>query len=178
MKKLLLLAIVVCSYAHADKKQPEEAPLPPPPKAVDELNNNESPEDLLEKIKDVESRAKKTEEDFAKLGEDHEKTLKNLKDRKEDIAKLTDQITELQKLVAEQAESLELGPGSLFKGWVYSPELKWVYTSPTIAPYSYSQNHGWMLYKLGSDPRLVYYYNTKEWEELRKNAPGNDKGGR
>ena len=58
------------------------------------------------------------------------------------------------------------GPGSLFKGWVYSQELKWVYVSPSIVPYAFSQNDGWMLYEYGTHPRRVYYYTTKKWELL------------
>lgn len=179
MKKLILTTILtICSVAYANKKQPDGDPTGPPPSVIDELDGIESPEDLLDKIKDAESKAEKAEEDLAKLTKDHEQALKVLKIRQEEINSLTNQLTELQKLADEQAETLNMGTGSLFKGWVYSPELKWIYTSPTIAPYSYSQNDGWLLYKVGSDPRLVYYYETKEWVELKKKKPDNDKNGR
>ena len=63
-------------------------------------------------------------------------------------------------------DALDRGPGSLFKGWVYSPELKWVYVSPSIVPYAFSQTDGWLLYEYGTNPRRVYYYKTEKWELL------------
>ena len=58
--------------------------------------------------------------------------------------------------------------GSLFDGWVYLPKSGWIYTSPKIYPYAFSQNDGWLKYELGTDPRRVFYFKEDAWKVLNK----------
>ena len=105
--------------------------------------------------------------------------IDNLKDENEDLKKdlesasravksLVEERTGLREELEDLVDILDRGPGSIFKGWVYSPKLKWVYVSPSIVPYAFSQTDGWMLYEYGTDPRRIYYYNTKEWKILNE----------
>jgi hypothetical protein len=63
---------------------------------------------------------------------------------------------------------LERSPGTPFRGWVWGQELEWVYSSPLIAPYYYSQEQGWFFYELGSTPRVIYKFKTKKWTTLNE----------
>ena len=137
----------------------ETTPPDPPLNATEELAANSSPADFLDRIEELEDEI------------DNHKAIREA--LHEDLSAATSQIKSLVQARAEMVKHintlediLDEGPGSLFKGWVYSPELKWVYVSPTIVPYSYSQDDGWMLYEYGTNPRRVYYYKTKEWKLL------------
>ena len=177
MKKLLvLLSIIGLTFsAYADEKEDESgtknqekrssteneesAPPPPPTKVTNELEENDSPVDLLERIEELEDEVKKLQEDKSDL-------LDDLDSATHEIKSLLEDRKELRSIMNQMEVALNRGPGSLFRGWVYSLELKWIYVSPTITPYAYSQNDGWMLYEYGTNPRRVYYYKTKEWRLL------------
>ena len=140
----------------SNKNENPNTPPPPPPNVTNEVDENEAPSDL---IKELEDEVKKLQEDKSDLLEDLETASREIKS-------LLEERGDLRKTISELEDVLDRGPGSLFRGWVYSPELKWVYISPTIVPYSFSQNDGWMLYEYGTNPRRVYYYRTKKWELL------------
>ena len=165
----------------------ESAPPPPPANVKDEVDENASPADLLKQIEELaddndalvkdldnhkafrEVLIKQRQElraEVEKLKEDKSDLLDDLDTASKEIKSLVEERTDLIKDLDEVEDILDRGPGSLFRGWVYSPELKWVYVSPTIVPYSYSQDDGWMLYEYGTNPRRVYYYKTKEWKLL------------
>lgn len=177
MKKLLTI-LTICGMvftAYADEKEngnesgtengekrssnENEAPPPPPPNVKDEVENNTSPADLLERIEELEDEVKKLQEDKSDLLDDLDAATHEIK------SLLQDRIN-LHRDMAQMEAVFDRGPGSLFKGWVYSQELKWVYVSPSIVPYAFSQNDGWMLYEYGTHPRRVYYYTTQKWELL------------
>lgn len=152
--------------------RPQLVPNPPTTTIIREVENSVQP-DLMKELEEI--RAERTqlrEQRQALLDE-----VKNLQADKEDLKDDLDTASkEIQNLLEERSQNkntirdlrdiIDRGPGSLFRGWVYSPELKWVYISPTIVPYSFSQNDGWMLYEYGTNPRRVYYYKTKEWRLL------------
>ena len=207
MKKLLTI-LAICGMvfsAYADEKEngnesgteneekrssnenEEPAPPPPPPDAKDEVENNTSPADLLERIEELEDdkdalvkdldNHKAIRESLIKQRQELRDDVENLKDDKSDLIDDLDAATHeiksllqdrinLHQAMAQMEAVFERGPGSLFKGWVYSQELKWVYVSPSIVPYAFSQDAGWMLYEHGTYPRRVYYYTTKKWELL------------
>ena len=165
----------------------ESAPPPPPANVKDEVDENASPADLLKQIEELEDdndalvkdldnhkafrevlikQRQELRAEVEKLKEDKSDLLDDLDTASKEIKSLVEERTDLIKDLDEVEDILDRGPGSLFRGWVYSPELKWVYVSPTIVPYSYSQDDGWMLYEYGTNPRRVYYYKTKEWKLL------------
>ena len=124
------------------------------------LNNHKAFREVLIK------QRQELRDEVEKLKEDKSDLLDDLDTASKEIKSLVEERTDLIKDLDEVEDILDRGPGSLFRGWVYSPELKWVYVSPTIVPYSYSQDDGWMLYEYGTNPRRVYYYKTKEWKLL------------
>ena len=153
---------------------PQLVPNLPTTTIIKEVENSVQP-DLMKELEEI--RAERTqlrEQRQALLDE-----VKNLQADKEDLKDDLDTASkEIQNLLEERSQNkntirdlrdvIDKGPGSLFRGWVYSPELGWVYVSPTITPYAFSQNGGWMMYQYGTDPRRVYYFNTKSWELLDK----------
>ena len=164
-----------------------EGPPPPPPNVKDEVENNTSPADLLKQIEELEeenddlvkdlNNHKAFREVLIKQRQELRDEVENLKEDKSDLIDDLDAAThEIKSLLqdrinlhqdmAQMEAVFDRGPGSLFKGWVYSQELKWVYVSPSIVPYAFSQNDGWMLYEYGTHPRRIYYYTTKKWELL------------
>tara|TARA_R110000851_G_scaffold52364_2_gene124464 strand:+ start:263 stop:859 length:597 start_codon:yes stop_codon:yes gene_type:complete len=188
----ILLSLSLSVSIYADKKEDDNGtndPPPPPPNVQNEVESNPSPEDLQEQIDDLKDENEDLKEARLSLIKQRSEVLKDLAETQkaldltaEDYSNvkkdLTAAVVEIKSLKAvrrdlieeldEMGEILDKGPGSLFKGWVYSPELNWVYVSPSIVPYSFSQTDGWMLYEYGTDPRRVYYYNTKEWKILNE----------
>ncbi len=140
----------------SNKNEDPNTPPSPPPNVTNEVDENEAPSDL---IKELEDEVKKLQEDKSDL-------LDDLETATGEIKSLLEERGDLRKTISELEGVLDRGPGSLFRGWVYSTELKWVYISPTIVPYAFSQNDGWMFYEYGTNPRRVYYYRTKKWELL------------
>lgn len=145
----------------------EKNPLPPTKTIIAEVDESEQP-NLLSELKilredkqELLDRIKQLQSENADIKEDFDVATKQIQ------ALLTEK-SELKHEIKELSNLMDKGPGSLFKGWVYSPELDWVYVSPTIVPYSYSQKNGWMLYQLGSNPRRVFYFETESWERLDK----------
>ena len=128
------------------------APEPPPTTVINEVGD--PPEDLIEQIDN--------------LKDENEDLKKDLESASRAIKSLVEERTGLREELEDLVDILDRGPGSIFKGWVYSPKLKWVYVSPSIVPYAFSQTDGWMLYEYGTDPRRIYYYNTKEWKILNE----------
>jgi hypothetical protein len=145
----------------------ESNPLPPSKTIIAEVEESEQP-NLLNELKTLRedkqellARVKQLQSEKADIKEDFDVATKQIQ---EFIAERS----ELRSSVKELRDTINKGPGSLFKGWVYSQELDWVYVSPTIVPYSYSQKNGWMLYQYGSNPRRVFYFETESWERLDK----------
>ena len=186
----ILLSLSLSVSIYADKKEDDNGtndPPPPPPNVQNEVESNPSPEDLQEQIDDLKDENEDLKEARLSLIKQRSEVLKDLAETQkaldltaEDYSNvkkdLTAAVVEIKSLKAvrrdlieeldEMDEILDKGPGSLFKGWVYSPELKWVYVSPSIVPYAFSQTDGWMLYEYGTNPRRVYYFKTQEWKIL------------
>jgi hypothetical protein len=146
----------------AGKKASESNETSPPSEPPNSVKNEvgEPPEDfsnrisVLEKEKgDLEAKVKELEEDLSTASE-------LLESYSEDRRELRKEINELKDKISD-------GPGSIIKGWAFSPELKWIYLSPSTMPYVYSQDEGWMMYEYGTNPRRVYYFKTKEWKILK-----------
>jgi vacuolar-type H+-ATPase subunit I/STV1 len=171
----------------ATENEDPKAPPAPPPNVLDEVENNASPADLLKQIKELEDenddlvkdldthkvirevlikQRQELENELEKLQDDKSDLLDDLDAATHEIKSLVEDRQDLQEGLNHLEDILDRGPGSLFKGWVYSQELKWVYVSPSIVPYAFSQDDGWMLYEYGTHPRRVYYYTTKKWELL------------
>ena len=145
----------------------ELTPQPPSKTIIAEVEESEQP-NLLNELKTLREdkqelldRVKQLQSEKADIKEDFDVATKQIQ---EFIAERS----ELRSSVKELRDTINKGPGSLFKGWVYSQELDWVYVSPTIVPYSYSQKNGWMMYQYGSNPRRVFYFETESWERLDK----------
>lgn len=171
----------------ANETENPNTPPPPPPNVKDEVENNTSPSDLLKKIEELEDdkdalvkdldnhkafretlikQRQELRDEVEKLQDDKSDLLEDLDTASKEIKSLVEEQKALRTGLHELEDVIDKGPGSLFKGWVYSQELKWVYVSPSIVPYAFSQNDGWMLYEYGTHPRRVYYYTTKKWELL------------
>jgi len=157
-----------------EPNEPREEPTPEPPSKtiITEVENSTQPNELTE-LDEIKAERKLLKEQKQALIAQVSELESDKKELKEDLEIASKQLqsfaserTEFRKTIRELGDVLDRGPGSLFRGWVYSPELKWVYISPTIVPYSFSQNDGWMLYEYGTNPRRVYYYKTKEWRLL------------
>lgn len=143
----------------------ESNPHPPSKTIIAEVEESEQP-NLLNELKTLRedkqellARVKQLQSEKADIKEDFNVATKQIQ---EFIAERS----ELRSSVKELRDTINKGPGSLFNGWVYSQELGWVYVSPTIVPYSYSQKNGWMMYQYGSNPRRVFYFETESWERL------------
>ena len=121
----------------------ESNPISPSKTIIAEVEESEQP-NLLNELKTLRedkqellARVKQLQSEKADIKEDFDVATKQIQ---ECIAERS----ELRSSVKELRDTINKGPGSLFKGWVYSQELDWVYVSPTIVPYSYSQKNGWM----------------------------------
>lgn len=157
-----------------EPNEPKEEPTPEPPSKtiITEVENSPQPNELTE-LDEIKAERKLLREQKQALIVQVSELESDKKELKEDLETASKQLqsfaterTEFRKTIRDLEDVLDRGPGSLFRGWVYSPELKWVYISPTIVPYSFSQNDGWMLYEYGTNPRRVYYYKTKKWRLL------------
>ena len=93
---------------------------------------------------------------------------KNLESAGVLIENLGKEKKELKSEISELKEKVGKPVGSLFDGWVYSSKSGWIYTSPKIYPYAFSQNDGWLKYELGTDPRRVFYFKEDAWKVLNK----------
>ena len=132
-------------------------PEPPPVSVTNEVG--EGPEDLVERIAELKAERAVLKADVAEL-------LVDLSVASVQLQAYSDERKVLRQEIRDLTASIEAGSGTIFSGWVFSPELKWVYLSPTTIPYIFSQTDGWMLYEYGTNPRRVYYYKTKEWKLL------------
>ena len=133
------------------------APNPPPVTVTTEVG--EGPEDLVEKITDLKAQR-------AVLRAENADLLVDLSAASAQLQAYSDERKEMRREISDLNTLIDDGPGTIFNGWVFSPELKWVYLSPTTIPYIFSQSDGWMLYKYGTSPRRVYYFKTQEWKLL------------
>ena len=154
--------------------EPKEEPTPEPPSKtiITEVENSTQPSELTE-LDEIKAERKLLREQkqlliaqVSELESDKKELTEDLEVASKQLQSFASERTEFRKTIRDLEDALDRGPGSLFRGWVYSPELKWVYISPTIVPYSFSQNDGWMLYEYGTNPRRVYYYKTKKWRLL------------
>ena len=157
-----------------EPNEPKEEPTPEPPSKtiITEVENSTQPSELTE-LDEIKAERKLLREQkqaliaqVSELESDKKELTDDLDIASKQLQSFASERTEFRKTIRDLEDVLDRGPGSLFKGWVYSPELKWVYISPTIVPYTFSQNDGWMLYEYGTNPRRVYYYRTKKWELL------------
>lgn len=183
--KQTLLILLSVSILNGQRSPADDNTKPslPPIDFVDEVENSEGPE-VIEELEKV----KKEKDDLAKIIVDKKenegkllKRIEELRVSKESLEKnleaASDLIDELNKekkqlksnISALQTE-LDKPVGSLFDGWVYLPKSGWIYTSPKIYPYAFSQNDGWLKYELGTDPRRVFYFKQDEWRLLKKKA--------
>jgi hypothetical protein len=149
----------------------EQVPPGPPVGVENEVENAESPvnqqlEALKDQLETVTKQRNEILEDLNDTKEDLEELEDDFRAANNTIQSLLTQRSLMAKDIDEMEDILNKGPGSLFKGWVWSPDLGWVYISPTIVPYAFSQTEGWMFYDTGSNPRRVYYYTTKKWKVL------------
>ena len=134
----------------ASESNETNSPAEPPNSVKNEVG--EPPEDPSAKISELEEEVDDLKEDLSFASKQIEAYLEEREQLREEIDDLKSKI--------------DAGPGSIIKGWVFSPELKWIYLSPSTMPYAYSQDEGWMMYEYGTNPRRVYFYKTKEWKLL------------
>ena len=132
----------------------ENDPPEPPASVTNEVSG--SPESFEEKIAELESEIELASKENKELNAKLKESLEDLNAAEEQIQEHRSEIQDLESL-------LDDGPGTIFNGWVFSQELKWVYLSPATMPYIYSQSDGWMLYEYGTKPRRVFYFKTKKW---------------
>jgi hypothetical protein len=142
----------------ASESNETNAPSEPPNSIKNEVG--EAPEDFSSKISALEKEKEDLEANVKELEEDLSVASGLLESYSEDRRELRKEINELKDKISD-------GPGSIIKGWAFSPELKWIYLSPSTMPYVYSQDEGWMMYEYGTNPRRVYYFKTKEWKILK-----------
>lgn len=146
----------------AGKKAAESNETNAPNEPSNSIKNEvgEAPEDFSSRIFVLEKEKGDLEAKVKELKEDLSTASGLLEFYSEDRRELRKEINELKGKISD-------GPGSIIKGWVFSPELKWIYLSPSTMPYVYSQDEGWMMYEYGTNPRRVYYFKTKEWKILK-----------
>ena len=133
------------------------APLPPPTIVTNEVQGD--PDDLIKQIADL-------EEERADLRKELADVLTDLSVASVQLQAYSDERTQFMEEIKTLNDQISDGPGTIFNGWVFSPELKWVYLSPVTIPYIFSQSDGWMIYEYGTNPRRVYYFKTQEWKIL------------
>jgi hypothetical protein len=146
----------------AGKKAPESNETNTPDGPPNSIKNEvgEAPEDFSSRISELEKEKGDLAIKVKELEEDLSVASGILESYAEDRKELREEINELKS-------KIDIGPGSIIKGWAFSPELKWIYLSPSTMPYVYSQDEGWMMYEYGTNPRRVYYFKTKEWKILQ-----------
>lgn len=127
----------------------------PVPKSI--VNQLKTPDDLPD-VSSLQQQIQDKDEEILSLKQ-------QLKNQKNDIDKHVDAISRLER----QVDILEKRkPVTMFDGWVWDPqELGWTYVNPSIVPYIYTQDKGWMKYESGTKPRLFYVYRDKVWIELK-----------
>ena len=125
-------------------------------------------EDLVKRIADKEENEGKLLKRIDELKNSKELLEKNLESAGVLIENLGKEKKELKSEISDLKEQVGKPVGSLFDGWVYLPKSGWIYTSPKIYPYAFSQNDGWLKYELGTDPRRVFYFKEDAWKVLNK----------
>jgi uncharacterized phage infection (PIP) family protein YhgE len=80
-----------------------------------------------------------------------------------ELASVRESYNSLNELYTSLLNTNTSANNCMFAGWMYSPDLGWVYVSPQTAPYFYSNEHGWIYHEPGSSPIRYYYFDAKEW---------------
>ena len=139
------------------------------PEVIEELEKvKKEKEDLVKRIADKEENEGKLLKRIDELKNSKELLEKNLESAGVLIENLGKEKKELKSEISDLKEQVGKPVGSLFDGWVYSSKSGWIYTSPKIYPYAFSQNDGWLKYELGTDPRRVFYFKEDAWKVLNK----------
>ena len=185
--KLLLSLLTLSATAAADDNR--SRPGPPKTNMMQAMSNAGSPpswgdttllkqmvDDLLKEKEQLKHNLEQAEGRLTKAI-DEIRDLKEANTRSEnDLVTLSDMIRNnndtMQRLRQERDDFRRVVeyPGSMFKGWVFSEEFGWVFTSPTTAPYAFlAENNEWVCYELGTgivDGRLIFKFRTNEWVDL------------
>ena len=98
-----------------------------------------------------------------KITNERNNLFSELQSKNNTISSLNKTNNELQ-IANEALSSTATNVGSIFNGWVYDPNLGWIYVSPSTMPYFYVTDVGWVYYEQGSTPRKFYYFNSSEWQ--------------
>ena len=145
--------------------EPDVRPDEPPTSYVDEVEKAPPPVDL-EELKSLQQDKELLLAELEAIREERDALKDNFKTANRLVETLQEEKRELKLAVEELEEKSNKQPGSLFSGWVYTAEMDWIYTSPTIYPYAFSQHEGWLKYEISTNPRRVYYFRTNKWVML------------
>lgn len=140
-----------------NKTAPEEIP----EELVSQLNLSD---DNLPDIQGLTQELNNTKEEL-KVVNKHNKELERRLERNKLMVE--EHLKTIEALENTINQLNERKPGAVFNGWVYDTgELKWTYISPSITPFIYNQDMGWLKYEPGTNPRVFYRYNDNSWIEL------------
>jgi hypothetical protein len=188
--KQLILILVTASILNGQKPSVDDNTKPalPPADFIGEVENSGEPEvieelgrvrkekdDLIKRIADKEENEGKLLKRIDELKNSKDSLERNLKTSSDLITELNKEKKQLKTNISALQVELDKPVGSLFAGWVYTPDSSWIYTSPKIYPYAFSQNDGWLKYELGTSPRRVFYFKQDEWRLLEGKITKNKK---
>ena len=88
--------------------------------------------------------------------------LQNANNRVSVLSNSNSELTDVVNSLSSQVDNV----GSVFNGWVYSPDFGWAFMSPNSMPYFYISEVGWVYYELGSSPRRFYFFEEERWEVM------------
>ena len=117
---------------------------------------------LQGEVKSLNGKVTELEKQVASLTSDNEGLkgqVKNLREENQNISyELTVTTEHLEKAI-HAAET------PFINGWVYDPELGWLFTDADHFPLVYThRDETWHYYELGSsNPRYFFNYKTQEW---------------
>ena len=104
--------------------------------------------------------------ELTSVTEERNRLFSKLQDANNHVSSLSESNTELTVMV-ESLSSKADKVGSIFNGWVYDPDLGWIFVSPTSMPYFYISDVGWVYYEVGSSPRRFYFFEEDRWQDMK-----------
>jgi hypothetical protein len=134
---------------------------------LNQTNKNlvSSNQELLSENSKLKSEISTSSNTLVSVKEERSRLFSKLQDVTNRASALSESNIELTAMV-DSLSSKSDNIGSIFNGWVYDPELGWIFISPTSMPYFYISDVGWVYYELGSSPRRFYFFDEDRWQVM------------
>tara|TARA_B110000444_G_C18813010_1_gene583640 strand:+ start:535 stop:1167 length:633 start_codon:yes stop_codon:yes gene_type:complete len=135
---------------------------------LNQTNKNlvSSNQELSSENSKLKSEISTTSNTLVSVKEERSRLFSKLQDVTNRASALSESNIELTAMV-DSLSSKSDNIGSIFNGWVYDPELGWIFISPTSMPYFYISDVGWVYYELGSSPRRFYFFDEDRWQVMK-----------